>query len=72
MTKLLKQKGSETIYVWTPILAQRDDMEPYEPEIPQLISAPEPEVFQVVDDQEPQKISPEMVEALFKRKRNKQ
>jgi|GEM_PF-1595881 len=28
--KLLKQKTSGHIYAWTPQLAQRDDMEPYE------------------------------------------
>ena len=28
--KLLKQKGSGSIYVWTEALAQRSDMEPYE------------------------------------------
>ena len=30
MRKLLRQKGSGHIYVWTPQLAQRDDMEPHE------------------------------------------
>lgn len=32
MQKLLKQKGSGAIYVWTAQLASRDDMEPYEPQ----------------------------------------
>jgi len=32
MQKLLKQKTSGHIYVWTAALAQRDDMEPYEPQ----------------------------------------
>lgn len=29
--RLLKQKGTSDIYVWTAQLAQRPDMEPYEP-----------------------------------------
>lgn len=32
MQKLLKQKGSGHIYVWTPALAARDDMEPFDPQ----------------------------------------
>jgi len=30
MRKLLRQKGSGHIYVWTPQLAEREDMEPHE------------------------------------------
>jgi hypothetical protein len=32
MQKLLRQKTSGHIYVWTEALASRDDMEPYEPQ----------------------------------------
>lgn len=32
--KLLRQKWSGHIFVWSEQLAARDDMEPYEPEIP--------------------------------------
>lgn len=34
MARLLKQKGSGHIFVWTPQLAERSDMEPYEPPTP--------------------------------------
>ncbi len=40
MARLLKQKGSGHIFVWTPQLAERSDMEPYEPPAP---AAPDPE-----------------------------
>lgn len=32
MSKLLRQTTSGFIYVWTPQLAERSDMEPFEPE----------------------------------------
>jgi hypothetical protein len=43
MTKYLKQKWSGYIYPWSERLAQRDDMEPYEPpQKPAPVQAPEP------------------------------
>jgi len=42
MRKLLKQKTTGTIYVWTENLAQRPDMELYVPE-PKLPAEPEPQ-----------------------------
>lgn len=44
MARLLKQKGSGHVYVWTALLAERPDMEPYEPETPAQnppVSSPE-------------------------------
>jgi hypothetical protein len=71
--KLLKQKGSGAIYVWTQFLAERSDMEPYEPQVPQLITPPEPEVVEPVAEPEPEPQLPtaaEMAQAVaFKRKR---
>jgi len=73
--KLLKQKGSGAIYVWTQFLAERSDMEPYEPQVPQLISPPEPEVVEPVAEAVPEPAQPsaaEMVQAVaFKKKGRK-
>jgi hypothetical protein len=41
MQKLLKQKTSGFIYVWTAFLAARDDMELYEPPPKEVAAAPE-------------------------------
>jgi hypothetical protein len=62
MTKLLKQKGSGTIYVWTRVLAEREDMEPYEP-------APAPEIpnentAQASAEPTPDEPRPELSEAV--------
>lgn len=40
MPRLLKQKGSDEIYVWTEVLSQRDDMVEYVP--PDLVAVPVP------------------------------
>lgn len=73
--KLLKQKGSGHVYVWTPFLAERSDMEPYEPQVPQLISPPELEVVESVAEPEPETQQPsaaEMMQAVaFKKKGRK-
>jgi len=79
MTRLLKQKGSGHIYVWTPILADRPDMEPYEPPALHRVSDTQPVDLPVDPEPEPQPVeSPvaeisaaEMAKAVLKRKTRK-
>lgn len=62
MTKLLRQKGSGTIYVWTRFLAERDDMEPYEaPAAPQI---PNENTAEASAEPTPPEPRPELSEAI--------
>jgi hypothetical protein len=56
MTKLLKQIPSGYIYVWTPLLAERADMVPFEqentrenPVVEAAVAQPEPEVSKAIE-----------------------
>jgi hypothetical protein len=67
--KLLKQKSSGEIYVWTELLAKRDDMEPYErpvvaPAVPEVVASPEPVQAEPADESIKQ-----MAQAVLKRRK---
>lgn len=49
--KLLKQKTTGEIYLWTALLAKRDDMEEYvRPMVPTIVLPPEPPPKEMVDE----------------------
>lgn len=49
--KLLKQKTTGEIYLWTALLAKRDDMEEYvRPMVPTIVLPPEPAPKEMVDE----------------------
>jgi hypothetical protein len=56
MQKLLKQKTTGNVFMWTPMLAARPDMEPYEP-------PPKP-VEEENTNENPETAEPEITESL--------
>jgi len=65
MRKLLRQKGSGHLYVWSPQLAARDDMEEVEVQQPTAKVEEQPEPVEQAQEPEAHKLA----QKLFKRKR---
>jgi hypothetical protein len=62
MPKLLKQTTTGTIYVWTERLAERPDMEPYEP--PQRAEIPNENTEKASAETTPPEPRPELQDAI--------